>query len=165
MPPNTHILFTVLFVLFIFPVIAMPPLLSSNPDEMVTSRFAFLNLDLPADYSDIGPDIASEPEPQYENEGIPSDPKGEEVTVPTPEEPPVSVDSGSTGLIPDGLLGASAIAPNGRNPLNEQRSMGKGWVQAHFTTSVNSPGEMIDDRQRYMASGLFNVKIVHQFAG
>lgn len=143
----------------------MPPLLSSSPDEMVTSRFMFLNVDLPADYSDIGQEIAAEPEPQYEGEDAPSDPKGEEVLVPTPEEFPLNANSGSTGAVPAGLLSVSASPPGGGNPSNDLKSMGKGWVQAHFTTSINSPGEMIEDRQRYMASGLFNVKIVHQFAG
>lgn len=144
----------------------MPPLLSSDPDEMVTSRFAFLTIDLPADYSDIGPDIAPEPEPEpkYEEEDKSSD-LGEQISAPIPEEPLVSADGGSTGLIPVGLLGASPSTPDRENASNEMKSMGKGWVQAHFTTSVSSPGEMIDDRQRYMASGLFNVKIVHQFAG
>jgi len=50
-------------------------------------------------------------------------------------------------------------------PVQEEKSMGKGYVAANFHTNVNSPYEMIEDRQHYAASGLFNIHIVHQYSG
>jgi len=46
-----------------------------------------------------------------------------------------------------------------------EKPMGKGWVCVNLYSSVDSPTEMIEDRQRYMASGLFNVHVFHNFAG
>lgn len=50
-------------------------------------------------------------------------------------------------------------------PQKEEMSMGKGYVAAYFNTNINSPNEMVEDRQRYAASGLFNIHITHQYAG
>ena len=69
-----------------------------------------------------------------------------------------------TAPVPVGI-----IAPNGKMaPLTAEgpeKPMGKGWVQVSLSTSVDSPTEMIEDRQRYMASGLFNVHVYRNFAG
>jgi hypothetical protein len=50
-------------------------------------------------------------------------------------------------------------------PESDEKSFGKGYVAANFYTNVNSPYEMIEDRQHYAASGLFKVHIVHQYSG
>jgi hypothetical protein len=141
-----HILFPVLFFILVLPVIILPPQLSGDPDEIIPTR----NLMLLGEYPNDIPVVREEAGPVLTF-------SAEETERPAPS---LNV----TAPVPAGFL-----APNGKmGPLavpEPEKPMGKGWVQVSLSTSVDSPTEMIEDRQRYMASGLFNVHVYHNFAG
>ncbi len=141
-----HILFPVLFLIIILPVILLPPNMTGNPDEILPTR----NLMLLGQFQDVIPAVPENTGPVISF----SDEAGD-----TPAPPP-----NSSIPVPAGF-----IAPNGKMvppALSEpEKPMGKGWVCVNLYSSVDSPTEMIEDRQRYMASGLFNVHVFHNFAG
>ncbi|MDD1724144.1 MAG: hypothetical protein LUQ07_03330 [Methanospirillum sp.] len=116
----------------------MPPQISGSPDEVIPTR----NLLILSTYPDDIPVLSME-------EATPADPTVVPTPVPTPiPEPSVAVE-----------------ADQATKRQVQPQSMGRGYVEAHFSTSVNSPEMMIEDKQRYMASGLFNVHIIHEYAG
>ena len=141
-----HILFPVLFLILVLPVIIIPPQLSGDPEEIIPTRNLMLLDEYPSDI----PVVREETSPALTF-------SAEEAERPAPS---LNV----TAPVPVGF-----IAPNGKMaPLaapEPEKPMGKGWVQVNLYTSVDSPTEMIEDRQRYMASGLFNVHVYHNFAG
>ena len=124
----------------------MPPQLSGDPGEIIPTRNLMLLDEYPSDI----PVVREEPGPVLTF-------SAEEAESPAPT---LNV----TAPVPVGI-----IAPNGKMaPLaapEPEKPMGKGWVQVSLSTSVDSPTNMIEDRQRYMASGLFNVHVYHNFAG
>lgn len=145
----TSILLSFALFLFILPVIIVPPQLSGGPDELIPTRNLLLMGDYPDDISHIPID----------------EPQGMSVSDPPPVNSSISTAQVSVP-VPAGILAAKSVPtpiPVAAAPTDPP--LGKGWVQVSLATSIDSPTEMIEDRQRYMASGLFNVHVYHQFAG
>jgi hypothetical protein len=141
-----YILFPVLFLIIVLPVIIMPLQISGTPDEIIPTRNLLIFEDFPSDIPVVSEE--SSPVLVFSDESRDHSNPSLNVTAPVP---------------------AGIIAPNGKMaPLaapEPEKPMGKGWVQVNLYTAVDSPTEMIEDRQRYMASGLFNVHVYHNFAG
>lgn len=136
---HTHILCQVAIVLVILLVIMIPPQISGSPDEVIPTR----NLLILSTYPDDIPVFSvGDADPAPVAPAVVPTP----APTTTPSPPPAVADVASERQV-------------------RPQSMGRGWVEAHFSTSVNSPEMMIEDKQRYMASGLFNVHILHEYAG
>ena len=144
------ILFPTLFFLCILPVILVPPQVTGSPDEIIPTR----NLLMFSNFSEdtpVNPVIA-------ENIAVKSD---------TDSTGPNSPGNTASIPIPSGLSGTAHV-PRAVQAIPTPvptPPMAKGWAQVYMTTDINSPEQMVEDRQRLMASGLFNVHVYHQFAG
>ena len=142
---NSNILTYLVILFLILPVIIMQPQLSGGPYEIVPTRNLFLVTDFPSDIrgeDEIG-DIV---------------PLSSEATESSPQPMTISAPLPAAFIMPKEKL---ALQPDSVS----DKPMGKGWAQVNLYSSVESPTEMIEDRQRYMASGLFNVHVYHNFAG
>ncbi len=127
-------------------MIILPPHIGGMPDEIIPTKNALILH-------------------EYSNE-IPIVQEENDITLsPSHDEG----DSPNSSLYVSGSFPITLLNPNEkRTPLDisiSDKPMGKGWVQVSLRTAIDNPGEMIEDRQRYMASGLFNVHVFHQFAG
>lgn len=143
-----HILFPVVFLILILPVIILPPQISGSPDEIIPTRNLLILNDYPDDSANVTVDSVN---------GMAI---SEPVAAPSQSAPNVSLP------VPAGFI--APVARQAEQPVStppDPGSFGKGWVQVNLHTAVDSPDQMIEDRQRYMASGLFNVHVYHQFAG
>lgn len=132
-----QILFPVLFLFLVLPVIIMPPPLSEGSNEIIPTRNLFAMCEFPSDI-------------HGENEANPALPSSSAMSDDCP------VPAGF--IMPDENMALQSLSTS-------NKPMGKGRVQVNLYSSVESPTEMIEDRQRYMASGLFNVHVHHNFAG
>lgn len=149
----TFILFPVVLFLVVLPVIIIPPQVTGSPDEIIPTR----NLMMLGDYTDFiytNTSVFSEETDTVNTAGVQVSSEG------------ISGISGSLP-IPAGLYTlASGPVKENVSPVPEPASLfGRGSVEVNMHTSVQGQGEMIEDRQRYMASGLFNVHVYHEYAG
>ena len=131
-----QILFPVLFLFLVLPVIIMPPPLSEGSNEISPTRNLIAMCEFPSDIR--GGNEA--------NLTLPLSAMSDDSPVP------------ARFIMPDDNMALQSVSTS-------KKPMGKGWVQVNLYSSVESPTEMIEDRQRYMASGLFNVHVHHNFAG
>lgn len=150
MQKQPYNLFPVVFLLLILPVILTPPQVTGSCDEIVSTRNLLILADYPDDMVPV-PVIHPEEANKTESQAVPAPESGPVMSVPIP-----------AGLKTPAISQVSLLADPAPTPTP---SMAKGWVQVNLGTSIDSPGQMVEDRQRYMASGLFNVHVYHQFAG
>jgi len=144
-------LIPVLVVFLILPVIMIPPQVSGSPDEIIPTRNILLLFDYPDDSpmptANVSSDTVVTSKVSVSSANV-TEP-GNMIAMPIP-----------AGFSASGSYIVS-VAPT---PVPTP-SMARGWALVNFGTSIDSPEMMVEDRQRYMASGLFNVHVYHQFAG
>lgn len=102
--------------------------------------------------------------------------KGEQGLNTTPPASPVPADSVAEAPVPSSDpvsshravrmepdASVTQIPPAGTSVSSANQGLGRGFVQTNFDVSFLSQGQMVDNRERLTARGLFDVHVVHEF--